>query len=335
MQIRFPDTQQTYGEFIDHLTCTINHSCNPNTVLFVEKGHVVARSLRVIQPGDELTICYVDSMAPVASRRAALERDHFFHCYCKFPQIIPLGFDATDNICNFSGTRCVSEAQEERRLVAKANTTLTVLHKAQSSMIRKVNEAMLAAHNRGTRKQYEDPEKMANDINSLACATFSKNIEWPDHLHPMAKTHSTIAWLYEKKDLLLPAVRHALTATLLGGYRSGPDFVNLLCDLTQFLGRIAAEAPDAPVFQVADFPVLWHIQTVVRGYGLVLVKTASRVYGGQTGFTLDVCDWFAMMNEGAHPMPGTPEFGPAFEEAQKKLLAWAEMEEGLGIVLPP
>lgn len=193
---------------------------------------------------------------------------------------------------------------------------------------------MLAAHNRGTRKQYEDPERMANEVKSLACATFSKKNRWPDQLNPMAKTHSTMAWLYEKKDLLLPAVRHALCATLLGGYRRGPDFVNLLCDLTQFLARIAAEAPDAPVFQIANFPILWHIQTVVRGYGLVLVKTASHVYGGQTGFTLDVCDWFAMMNEGARPMPGTPEFGPAFGEAQKKLLAWAGIEEEFGIELP-
>jgi hypothetical protein len=201
-------------------------------------------------------------------------------------------------------------------------------------MTKKCNDAVLAAHNRGTRKQYEDPDKMANDVNSLRRATFPKENGWPDHLNPMPKTNSTIAWLYEKKDLLLPAVRHALCATLLGGYRSGPDFVNLLCDLTQFLARIAAEAPDAPVFQVANFPILWHIQTVVRGYGLVLVQAASSVCGGQTGFTLDVCDWFAMMNEGAHPMPGTPDFGPAFETAQKKLLAWAGIEEEFGVVLP-
>lgn len=332
MQIRFADTQQTYGEAIDLMTCAINHSCSPNAVLFVEKGHVVARSLRAINPGEEITICYVDSMAPTVLRRLALEKNHFFRCFCKLRAAPPL-HNHWLSLTHVPGKRCESETKEERQLVAKGKTTLKVLRKAQESMKKKCDTAILAAHNSGVRKQYEDAEKMELEVHSLTRATFPGG-EWPEHLNPMPKTRTVVAWLYEKQGLLLPAVRNALCATLMGQYRSGPDWVNLLCDLTQFMGHIAAEAPDAPVFQVTNFPILWHFQTVVRGYGLVLVKDAASVYGGQTGFTLDICDWFAMMNEGAHPMPGTPEFEPAFKDAQKKLLAWADIDEKYGIVLP-
>ena len=36
----------------------INHSCEPNLVSRVMKGHILYMSLRVIQPGEELTVDY-------------------------------------------------------------------------------------------------------------------------------------------------------------------------------------------------------------------------------------------------------------------------------------
>jgi len=36
----------------------INHSCNPNLISRVMKGHVLYMSLRAIQPGEELTVDY-------------------------------------------------------------------------------------------------------------------------------------------------------------------------------------------------------------------------------------------------------------------------------------
>jgi SET domain-containing protein len=36
----------------------INHSCDPNLISRVMKGHIIYMSLRVIQPGEELTIDY-------------------------------------------------------------------------------------------------------------------------------------------------------------------------------------------------------------------------------------------------------------------------------------
>ena len=36
----------------------INHSCNPNLVSHIMKGHIIYMSLRVIKPGEELTVDY-------------------------------------------------------------------------------------------------------------------------------------------------------------------------------------------------------------------------------------------------------------------------------------
>ncbi len=36
----------------------INHSCNPNLVSRILKGHVLYMSLRTIKPGEELTVNY-------------------------------------------------------------------------------------------------------------------------------------------------------------------------------------------------------------------------------------------------------------------------------------
>jgi SET domain-containing protein len=36
----------------------INHSCNPNVVARIMKGHIIYMSLRTIHPGEELTIDY-------------------------------------------------------------------------------------------------------------------------------------------------------------------------------------------------------------------------------------------------------------------------------------
>ena len=36
----------------------INHSCDPNLTAFILKGHILYRSRRIIQPGEELTVDY-------------------------------------------------------------------------------------------------------------------------------------------------------------------------------------------------------------------------------------------------------------------------------------
>jgi SET and MYND domain-containing protein len=70
----------------------LNHSCEPNATATVQRGWLVVASLKPIQPGEELTICYVDATSPVAKRQEVLREHYNFDCAC---------------------SRCVRELQKE------------------------------------------------------------------------------------------------------------------------------------------------------------------------------------------------------------------------------
>jgi len=48
----------------------INHSCEPNLISRIMRGHILYMSLRVIEPGEELTVDYNFSKATVPMRCA-------------------------------------------------------------------------------------------------------------------------------------------------------------------------------------------------------------------------------------------------------------------------
>lgn len=82
--MRQAEKSGSFGIALDLLSCAINHSCDPNAFLYVEDGHIIARSLRHIPAGEEITISYVDTMLPLESRRNLLSLEYFFHCFCKY-----------------------------------------------------------------------------------------------------------------------------------------------------------------------------------------------------------------------------------------------------------
>lgn len=49
---------------------------------FKQKTHLVLRTLRDVAPGEQLTIAYVDVVAPAAQRAAALRQQYAFECVC-------------------------------------------------------------------------------------------------------------------------------------------------------------------------------------------------------------------------------------------------------------
>lgn len=81
--MRQAEKSGSFGIALDFLCCAINHSCDPNAFLYVEDGKIIARSLRDIPAGEEVTISYVDPMLPYKSRRDFLSLEYFFHCFCK------------------------------------------------------------------------------------------------------------------------------------------------------------------------------------------------------------------------------------------------------------
>ncbi|CAG9466653.1 unnamed protein product [Pedinophyceae sp. YPF-701] len=72
------------GSAVFFLPSFFNHECEPNVdVQFPEGGapiRLVTR--RSVEPGEELTITYIDSRAPAAVRRDALMRGYGFRCAC-------------------------------------------------------------------------------------------------------------------------------------------------------------------------------------------------------------------------------------------------------------
>ena len=70
----------------------LNHSCGPNATATVQRGWLIVAALKPIQPGEELTICYVDATSSVGKRREVLREHYNFDCAC---------------------TRCTRELQKE------------------------------------------------------------------------------------------------------------------------------------------------------------------------------------------------------------------------------
>lgn len=64
----------------------LNHSCEPNAFVFFEGRHAHVRSLRMIYPGEEITIALIDTRPDVQNRREALRQQLFndeYVCKCK------------------------------------------------------------------------------------------------------------------------------------------------------------------------------------------------------------------------------------------------------------
>ena len=74
------------GNAFYSLQSCINHSCVPNAHAFKREedndGAAVILALRDIEPGEEITICYVDADASLEERTRALN-DYGFSCGCE------------------------------------------------------------------------------------------------------------------------------------------------------------------------------------------------------------------------------------------------------------
>ncbi|OIW32001.1 SET domain-containing protein [Coniochaeta ligniaria NRRL 30616] len=305
IKMRQAEKSGSFGIALDLLSCAINHSCDPNAFLYVEDGYIIARSLRDIAAGEEVTISYVDPMHPLKPRRDLLDMEYFFLCFCK---------------------RCEADKRELKAMVGHTIHSLKGLYEAQDTMVKLINNTVVATNKPGIHKESENIEKMQVDILTVAGQAM-KDGNWPEHLDPMPLVRNTLAWLYLNKQDAFAATRNALRGTLMRRHRNGPDWVNNLCTLTQCLAAIAANSPDAPFFSNDTFLTLKETQTAVRGYGMRLCKDAGNIFGGKSRYTEFLCDWFSWIAKAAEdPKPGTKEFDALFWEAQKKLLAWADVD---------
>lgn len=64
------------------LTSMINHSCYPNCAMIFDGSTITVRCIRPIQPGEEVTVSYLDVCLPWEKRQDELARRYFFQCQC-------------------------------------------------------------------------------------------------------------------------------------------------------------------------------------------------------------------------------------------------------------
>jgi hypothetical protein len=72
-----------YAEGAFAFASLLNHACRPNCTVMYDKARLQVRSLSHIQPGETLTICYVDAMTDRAARRQQLRSKYYFDCDCQ------------------------------------------------------------------------------------------------------------------------------------------------------------------------------------------------------------------------------------------------------------
>ena len=66
------------------LTSRLNHSCCPNAAYFFKPdGTVVVRSMRAIQPSEQVTISYTDLLQTLDERQQSLMQRYAFACCCQ------------------------------------------------------------------------------------------------------------------------------------------------------------------------------------------------------------------------------------------------------------
>ncbi|XP_077986964.1 histone-lysine N-methyltransferase SMYD3-like [Glandiceps talaboti] len=61
----------------------LNHSCDPNCVAVFRGTDIYIRSIKKINPGEEITICYIEVFTTTARRRRELKEMYYFDCTCE------------------------------------------------------------------------------------------------------------------------------------------------------------------------------------------------------------------------------------------------------------
>ena len=193
--------------------------------------------------------------------------------------------------------------------------------------------AALAATNPGLHPEFEDPDAVQHKLLTLARQAFSGSEWWPDHLDPMPAARLCLGMLYTLKDRFPVALRNVLKAKLLSRRGIGPDWVIEAMEVVRVLILVGNLPPEAPEFSNPAFPSKWGIQNLVYGYLLEVCKHANVIFGGDTLFAKAIAAMYSTMALMADPSPGTVAFEKEFDDAQRKLLAWAGIDAAYGIQL--
>ncbi|KFY40413.1 hypothetical protein V495_05443 [Pseudogymnoascus sp. VKM F-4514 (FW-929)] len=229
------------GKAIDLVVSLINHSCDPNALIFYEGSQFRLRSLRRIQAGEEITIGYLPYEFGVWMRRELLNERYYFICGCN---------------------KCQEDDQELQSLAARGEFTISAFIEVQ----RKFTDF--------TRKPFGNKtiQEVVAAVRVISSPIFG-NRPWPINIHPMADMRARMAYMYSSSGNHRQALIHALHSFLSRTARNSRVWVSSLHQLMKYLAR-AFILPEARSMMLREFMTGVQYQLMVEVKKVYGVDTA-------------------------------------------------------------
>ncbi|KAK4183159.1 hypothetical protein QBC35DRAFT_544612 [Podospora australis] len=313
IRMRPASGKEAVGYALDLLSATIQHSCHPNAFAFFEGTELRVRSLKKILPGDEITICYIDPTIDLLQRQKILLKRHFFDCNC---------------------TRCKNEYKERKECVKTlGDGKISTLEKAQEQMLSLINAA--SSSQGMMSKGYDDLGKVETALRTIMRDALPVS-HWPAHIEPLPMVRQTLAALYTSQKKYADGLRNALKGKLMSCRRDGPEWVNEMADVILIILETGCQLnePSSPLLEDRTFPPAEDLQTVTYGYLYEMCREAGTIFGGDSEYAKAIINVFTpMVGKMTGDRPGSKEFAKAFEEAQGRLLQWANVTSHYALVM--
>ncbi|OBT87641.1 hypothetical protein VE02_02682 [Pseudogymnoascus sp. 03VT05] len=290
--------EEAFGYALDFVLSFINHSCDPNAHMFIERGKLRMRSLKPIKAGDEITQTYTDLRPGVMMRRERLESEYSFTCQC--------------NRCKNGYRKLHALALSEGLSVKDVVETEKKFHDIRKQAV-----------------SYNTTDQVENIVASLTKTIFPAR-PWNDTIYPIGAIKFHFAKLYSSSGNCHQAAIYAIQGCLTTTPRSGLEWPDDLHMLLQYFKKSML----APRAAVTEMPDPQNLQTFFNGILHEVVVLSRKGYGVDSKYTIALDNWrIDMLKSAEPPLPGEEGFAEKFAEAQVSVLKWAGVDEKRGIVL--
>ncbi|CAK7216262.1 hypothetical protein SEUCBS140593_002809 [Sporothrix eucalyptigena] len=290
----------------------LNHSCEPNAFIFVEGRQTRVRSIRTIQPGEEITVALVDTRLDVESRREALRHQTLNDNY----------------VCNCD--TCDQDASAMEDLADGKAGQMVLLRQFHANVIPKALQLMCEI-----KKAIWDKKKtdLIHDFVALAegefIAHFDKDPMLSVNYKPIPWLRMAGAAMFLEIRELESALYYAAMSFMFHERRFDHTAATDLRILVNTLRAICELAESDKQYKNlftshgSDFPELPDLKAFTVSCTFAFGLLAAKVYGPKIGFVRAVIRWGKEGETLCAPLkPCTPEFDTAAERAQRKLMAW-------------
>ena len=280
-----------------------NHSCEPNTYVFVEGKELRFRSSKPLSAGDEITFCYGGPIEP-ALLRESLKHTHLIdNCCC------PVCKDKNTNDAHQDGVDPKRLKSAEQELFNLFGKTFTNLKTGAGQMETKARRAVT--------KYGIDPNE-------------------PEEFYTYAALMAAIGIAYSVEDPFR-GIKLYLKGLLSMGSRREPPWIRSFADLLRFYYPFFGTNnekfnPD----HENDFPTLEERLLVYYWYVEELQHAIHRVFGPDTTYTKAIRNWCLRMFDLAPMLSQSKDptsVGTKFRLAQFRLLDWARIDRKKAITL--